>query len=102
MSAQVTGDILTITIQHSGGCMEHIMEVYVLDAFLESYPPQADCYIYHDDPGDPCDAIVPTTDGFDLLPLADLYISSYGTAGPLILNLYSFDGLRLQVDYNIN
>lgn len=101
-SASVTGDILTLSIDYSGGCMDHMVSVNASDAFLESYPPQVDCTIQHDDPGDPCDAIVTQSEGFDLTPLAELYMEMYQSTGTLILNIYSFDGEKRQLEYIIS
>jgi len=101
LSAKVTGDILTLSINFSGGCMEHGVSLLASDAFMESYPPQVDCYILHEDPGDPCDAIMTDTEGFGLTALADLYKEMYQTAGTLMINLHSYEGEQVQLEYTI-
>ena len=38
-TAKITGDIITLTLEFSGGCIDHDIALFASDAFLESYPP---------------------------------------------------------------
>lgn len=60
------GDTLIVTARYSGGCEEHRFAAVVGPEVAESLPPQMWGRLIHEDPGDPCDAIVEETVRFDL------------------------------------
>jgi len=89
---EISGDLLTITIEYSGGCDYHTFSLNTGRCFLESYPVQSDIFLVHDDPGDPCDAVVEEDRVFDLTPLKEAYWDSYGGRGdPVLLRVYPPD-----------
>jgi len=91
-SVRVHGDALEIKLYHSGGCLEHGFAVYMTPpAFMESFPVQANLYIEHDDPGDPCDAWIGRTLRFDLRPIANAYLQGYGSLDDIRLNVHAYD-----------
>jgi len=85
----LSGDLLTITVEYSGGCDDHVFSLHAGACVLESWPPQSDIYLVHDDPGDPCDAIVTEELVFDLVPLKKTYREDLqGRSRTLVLNIY--------------
>ncbi|MCF8257501.1 MAG: hypothetical protein K9J06_08115 [Flavobacteriales bacterium] len=67
----VTGDTLTVGVQHGGGCREHDWQMYFNGAVLKSLPPQAVLQLQHKvkDGPDPCRSIVRETLKFNLSSL---------------------------------
>lgn len=85
----LSGDLLTISVEYSGGCEEHFITLNAGNCFLESYPVQSDVFMVHEDPADPCDSVVSEERVFDLTALKEAYWDGYrGRAGPVILNIY--------------
>ena len=69
--AFISGQCLYVQLSHGGGCAEHSYELSWGGGLAESMPPQAFLVLRHIDPGDPCDAIIETSQFFDLTPLID-------------------------------
>ncbi len=81
---------LGITISYGGGCGNHYWQLYMSpSSFFESFPVQANLYLYHYD-DDPCKAIVTTTVRFDISSITDLYFEMYDRHDPIILNIYDW------------
>ena len=84
----IEGDIMRLTIWHSGGCGDHDFELFFSPAaFAESLPVQAVLRFRHTDLGDPCDAWLQREVTFDLRPLAQFYQIMYGTLDCMILHV---------------
>jgi hypothetical protein len=83
----IVGNTLCLTVQYSGGCRDHEFELYGMNAFLESYPPQAPIYLSHDANGDACEALITTELEFDLTPLRNAYQRVYDDDGPVLLRI---------------
>jgi hypothetical protein len=84
----VSGDALTLTVTHSGGCKTHEYGLCWNQTFLESQPVQAQLRVLHEDNGDSCEAIVTNTLTFDLADLKAAYRSGYASqTGTVILRL---------------
>lgn len=101
----VTGDVITLRIGYSGGCVEHDFELYMSPAaFLESCPPQANVYLRHDDHDDMCDGWFIRDLSFDLRPVMCLRDIMYDDPVPILLNVYYYfdtnPGKRVRVLYN--
>ena len=101
----IDGHIVTLGLNHSGGCGEHDFDLYMTPAaFMESFPVQANLYLRHKDHDDPCDAIVTRQLHFDIDPILNLYQKGYGQLDPIWLHLYEYyegssPGRRLSVLY---
>ncbi|MCK4632261.1 MAG: hypothetical protein KAT79_03260 [candidate division Zixibacteria bacterium] len=81
---------LVITVSYGGGCGNHYWQLYMSpSSFFESFPVQANLYLYHYD-DDPCKALVTTTVRFDISPITDLYFEMYDREDPIILNIYDY------------
>jgi hypothetical protein len=88
-SVRIEGDIITLTVEYSGGCNEHEFELHMSPAaFMESLPVQANLYLRHTDFDDPCDAWLRRSVSFDLRPIAHLYEIGYGGLDCIILNVH--------------
>jgi hypothetical protein len=90
------GHILSLDVEHGGGCAEHEYYLVAWGGWMESFPVQVNVLLAHEDHDDPCDAIIRRTLRFDLTPLRDTYWRSYGHGGPIanviILRLTVPDG----------
>ena len=87
---EISGDLLTITVAYRGGCADHAFTLHATRCFLESWPLQSEIMLVHDDPDDPCDAIVTDEVVFYLAPLKEICLEMYPRHGcqPLKLNVY--------------
>lgn len=81
----LTADTLTLDVEYSGGCETHGFTALVGSSIAESLPVQMWGRIAHDDRGDPCDGIVSGTLEFDLSPIKDLYVRSYGAGSATVI-----------------
>ncbi|MBA3918760.1 MAG: hypothetical protein K2Y26_15790 [Gemmatimonadaceae bacterium] len=86
-SARVTQDVLQIFVQYGGGCQTHNFALVSSGVFLESYPVRLGLNLAHDANGDRCKALKTSVERFDLRPVRQTYLTSYGQSGPLILEL---------------
>lgn len=84
--------LLHMRVVSGGGCRDHIYTLTMTPtAFMESFPVQANLFLWHDGMDDPCDAIVTDSVSFDLTPIFELYTQMYGQTGQVNLNLYNFE-----------
>ena len=81
----IGGDLLRLRVLYRGGCERHAFELYSTRGIYQSYPPQADVYLSHDDGGDACRRLVREELAFDLSPLKDL-----SDPGALLLRLHPY------------
>jgi hypothetical protein len=89
---EISGDLMTITVEYAGGCADHSFALHACSGFLESWPPQSEIMMVHEDPDDPCDAVVTEDLVFDLVPLKDTYRASQGRSRTLKLNVFESGG----------
>jgi hypothetical protein len=87
IAAAVDGDTLAVTVTYSGGCAEHaFVPCWPDQSFMESAPVQARLELWHDDHGDPCDAVIEDDIAIDLGPLRDAWHDAYGDgAGEIVI-----------------
>jgi hypothetical protein len=93
-NVKVNGKDLRVDVLYSGGCEEHVFNMYSTAGFTKSIPPQTDVYFVHDDKDDPCDGILTETYNFDLEPIIDMYVSKYGLEEEIVLNVIDFSGIN--------
>ena len=84
-TATITGNILVLEVQYSGGCAEHAFKLIAPDAFMESSPVQINLLLVHDSHGDNCEAWLTETLLFDLLPLKNVYEQYYPSSPEIII-----------------
>lgn len=79
VGAEIEGDLLTVTVQHGGGCEEWTYTVCWPDqSFLESDPVQVNLEILATTPQpDTCDAYLTETVEQDLTPLKQAWQDAY-------------------------
>lgn len=91
-SEAMDGNILELCLEFSGGCEDHVFEIFAKNSFSESYPVQGWAKIIHDDLGDTCEALIRKCFKFDLEPLRNLYVDGYQSLeGTIIINLEGFE-----------
>ncbi len=99
LDAQIEGDVVTLSVGHSGGCEKHNYALCYTGEFLESYPVQAPMHLIHDAGGDTCDAYLEQELHFDLTPLKEEYQKAYHTESGIIespFGLYGFEALSCE------
>lgn len=87
-SASISSGVLIIVAQYGGGCKQHEFKLFGSKRFFESNPPQVDVFLSHQAHGDACKALITDSLLFSLAPLRDLYQSSSGSKGTLLLRLH--------------
>lgn len=83
-SSSLRGDIMTITVSYSGGCEEHVFELYSTNLYMKSLPPQLNLELEHDANGDACRAMITRELKFDISGV------KYAGARQLRLNLANY------------
>ena len=87
-AVSLDANTMTVELGYGGGCAEHLLGLCWTGEFLESAPVQINAYVAHDSTGDSCEAYLSETREFDLQPLADAYLETYGgDQGAVSINL---------------
>ena len=87
-STSLSSDVLVLAVQYGGGCTHHDFKLFGSKLFLESNPPQVEIVLSHNENGDQCKALITDSLRFSLTRLRELYQSSYGSKGTLLLRLH--------------
>ena len=87
-NASVAADVLTFVAQYGGGCARHEFKLFGSSRFLTSSPLQADVVLSHNANGDACKALITDTLRFSLAPLREMFQSSFGSKGTLLLRIH--------------
>ncbi len=74
------GSVLELEVEYGGGCEDHVIDLVAWGGWLESFPVQVNVLLAHESNDDPCDALIQDERRFDLTPLRDEYLASYGAA----------------------
>lgn len=82
---RIEGDMLRLTVTHSGGCKDHTYQLYTSGAVMKSYPPQMTLHLAHNAHGDACRALITQDLTFDLSPLKQ---HLGGISGTVILRVH--------------
>ena len=99
--ATIWQDALSLNVTYSGGCREHDFGTIAAPEF-ELLPGVASrVYLRHDARGDPCERLVSATLEFDLTPLRQLYLATYGVPGGLTLLVVAPEGAAVPVAYDL-
>lgn len=85
-SITVSNGVLSMKVSYSGGCSEHIFDLYGLTGFLKSNQPQAEIFLSHQS-SDPCEAWITTELRYNLLPLIAECKKQLGS-GKILLRIY--------------
>lgn len=65
-ATKIEGDILTIIVSYSGGCEDHVFDLYTNKKYMKSMPPQLNLILEHDGNGDACRAMISQDLKFDI------------------------------------
>lgn len=84
----ITGRTIGLRTTVGGGCDEHFYDLYVSRDFTESFPVQTWAYLVHRS-NDMCEALLTHRRQFNLKPLIDHYIASYGQEDAIIIHVYA-------------
>ena len=88
---EIAGDTITLNVTYSGGCNDHYFSLFMSPAaFLESYPVQANLYLWHNSNEDPCDGLINEATSFNLRPIAESYKATYGQYDQIIINVFEY------------
>lgn len=104
--ADIRRDVIELTAQYSGGCEEHIFELYWDGLFMESNPVQVNLQLSHNSNNDVCRALITEIVYFDLSLLKASYSAGYQTSqGEIIIHIFEPDSIkttRQTVRYSFN
>lgn len=95
-------DILNLMIGYSGGCRDHLIELYALKEIEKSNPAKVTIVLSHFANRDMCEAYVTKKAQFDLMPLKLFLKTNYGINDRVTLIIYDTSGRPLNnsgVDY---
>lgn len=96
LGAQVYGPVLELQVGYSGCGPQHEFSLWMSGGFQESMPPRAQLTLVHETMEE-CAAYFTQTVRFDLRPLYDRYVESYGS-GPLVLVLRGPDDFDHEIE----
>jgi hypothetical protein len=85
-------DILNFSVGYSGGCREHLIELFALKEIAKSNPAQVTINLSHFANGDMCEAYVTRKVQFDLTPLKQFLKSQYRINDRVILLVFDPSG----------
>jgi hypothetical protein len=100
-SVSVADDRLLLLVTFSGGCRVHEFAAVAPPEFTESGVVELPIWIRHDDPDDPCDAIVSEDLSFDLTAVRQLYLATYGVPGFLRLRVHTSPSDEMSVVWDL-
>jgi hypothetical protein len=81
------GGILELEVEYGGGCKSHDHDLVAWGGWMETVPVQVHVLLTHEDPDDPCDALIRRTLRYDLTRLREDYEASYPNGGPTTIVL---------------
>ncbi|KAF0158764.1 MAG: hypothetical protein FD188_2428 [Ignavibacteria bacterium] len=91
-SAVIENNLLALSVSYSGGCRDHIIDLYAYTGILKSNPPQMNLVLSHNANGDMCEAYATRTIKFDLSKIKEYLGGQVGYTGTVILNINGTDG----------
>jgi len=86
------GTILVIRVGFSGCSPDQPFALFMLDGFLESNPVGATVVLAHDSRNEMCLAYWERTLRYDLNPILDRYVRTYGHGGHVVVHFHDTDG----------
>jgi hypothetical protein len=92
LEAELDGDLLILRVAFSGCSPDHPFMLYISGDFMESEPVRTWALLAHDDLGEFCRAYWTRTLRFNLNPLREEYVASYGAPGLVVLQFRDFNG----------
>lgn len=87
-SVSLDKNLLSFSLSYSGGCREHLINVFAYTSFAKSIPPQINLHISHNANNDLCEAYITRKMQFDLSVIKNFLIG-YNN---VYINIFSPDG----------
>lgn len=88
LNTRILGDMLFVTVQHSGGCKEHEFNLIGPLTIPAGDPTPITAYLLHDANGDACEALITRELSFDLTPLKERWKNVTGrSSGTIALSV---------------
>lgn len=101
-SVSIDGDSIYFTVSYSGGCKRHDFSLVAYNYFMESHPVQVSILLAHNSNEDACEALITKSDlSFNLLPLKNEYIKSYGSSSDKIILRVLVSGSIVTKEYQL-
>lgn len=92
LTIQSGAQSLAMRVGFSGCSPDHPLRLYMVGGLMESFPPQAQLLLSHDDRGELCDAYFERDLNFDLWPILHLTRGPDGSMSPVIIHFEAWDG----------
>lgn len=92
----LVNDILNFSVGYSGGCREHLIELFALKEIAKSNPAQVTINLSHFANGDMCEAYITRKVEFDLTLLKQFLKNHYGINDRVILVMFDPSGRPLK------
>ena len=90
-AAIISGDNLDVTLSYGGGCEVHQFDLCWNELVMQSFPPQVNLSLIHEDNNDSCFAVITEQLTFDLTPL-----QASASQGEIVIQ---FEGQTLNYTY---
>lgn len=102
--AHISGDNLTLNTSYSGGCENHIFELFALKTIEKSNPARVSIYLSHNSNNDICEAYLTADHTFDLRNLKQYLTDTYDITDQVILLIHDPKGNRFSEEliYNVS
>lgn len=102
-SVSLNNDEIKFNISYSGGCKEHIVELYAFKEIQKTNPAQVTLLLSHNGNGDMCEAYLTKTVSFNLSNLKNHLKSTYNISDKVLLIIHDPSGRPLRnpvIEYN--
>ncbi|MBS3944842.1 MAG: hypothetical protein KGZ42_05045 [Melioribacter sp.] len=102
-SVSLNKDEIKFNVSYSGGCKEHIIELYAFKEIQKTNPAQVTLLLSHNSNGDMCEAYLTKTVSFNLSNLKNHLKSTYNISDKVLLIIHDPSGRPLRnpvIEYN--
>lgn len=102
-NASITGDHLRLEVEYSGGCEEHLFEIYWSGHVLEEDPVSVELVVVHDDRNDACEKAVSEAITIDLSQIKSACMNIYSEeiVQEIGITVTNLQGKRCPVAYSL-
>lgn len=91
-SVSLNKNEIKFNVSYSGGCKEHLVELYAFKGIQKSNPAQVTLILSHNGNGDMCEAYLTKTISFDLTSLKNYLKSEHGISDKVLLIIHDPSG----------
>lgn len=103
-SVSLNKDEIKFNVSYSGGCKEHVVELYAFKEIQKTNPAQVTLLLSHNSNGDMCEAYLSKTVSFNLSNLKNHLKSTYNISDKVLLIIHDPSGRPLRspvVEYHL-